>query len=80
MGDSLNVFIETPGGEGGYDNSGTTVGLPVGEWGTVTVPLSDLGDDVGTLAQPGIRNVGFTATGDQPDILIDDIVIRPASN
>lgn len=79
-GDSLTVFVETGGGDGGYstDNS-TTVALPSGSWGTVEVPLSTLGEDPNALQNTGIRNFGFTAVGEEPDILIDDIKIKAPS-
>jgi hypothetical protein len=79
-GDSLTVFVETGGGAGGYstDNS-KTVALPSGSWGTVEVPLSMLGENPNALQNTGIRNFGFTAVGEEPDILIDDIKIKAPS-
>jgi hypothetical protein len=79
-GDSLTVFVETANGDGGYstDNS-KTVALPSGSWGTVEVPLSMLGENPNALQNTGIRNFGFTAVGESPDILIDDIKIKAPS-
>lgn len=78
-GDSLQVFLETPDGEGGFGDA-VTVGLPNGEWGKVEVPISDLGDSPGALDDSGLSNVGFTAAGDNPDFAIDDIKIMSPSN
>jgi hypothetical protein len=72
-GDSLDVFVET-GGAGGFGGS-VRVGLPVDTWGTVEVPIGDLGADPSALRNPGISNVGFTAAGTEPDILLDDVKI-----
>jgi hypothetical protein len=78
-GDSLQVFLETPNGEGGFGDA-VTVALPDGEWGQVEIPISDLGDSPGALDDPGLSNVGFTAAGDNPDFAIDDIKIMAPSN
>jgi len=79
-GDSLQVFLEA-NGEGGFGTgSAVTVGLPEGEWGRVQVPISELGDSPGALADPGVSNVGFTAAGNEPDFAIDDIKIMAPSN
>ena len=80
-GDSLNVFVETPGGDGGFDNTGDTVPLPAGTWETVEVPIDSLGEDPSFLGTQGIRNFGFTAAGDstETEILIDDIKVKAPS-
>jgi hypothetical protein len=77
-GDSLQVFVEADGA-GGFGSS-VTVPLPVDEWGQVQVPLSELGNDMGSLSDPGVTNVGFTAVGDSPDFAIDDIKIMAPNN
>ena len=81
-GDSLFVFVETADGNaGGFEfGSGYQVGLPVGTWGTVDIPLDSLGDDASALGSAGITNVGFEARGEDPDFIIDDIIIRRSGN
>jgi hypothetical protein len=85
-GDSLEVFVETTDNDGDGNNDGgyntgnsMTVPLPVNQWGTVEVRLDSLGNNPAALQDPGIRNVGFTTRGDEPDILIDDIKIKAPS-
>ncbi|MFB6273947.1 MAG: hypothetical protein ABEL51_13735 [Salinibacter sp.] len=86
QGDSLEMFVETIDdngdgtNDGGYNTGNSeTVALPVGQWGTVEVRLDSLGNDPAALKSPGIRNVGFTMRGNNPDILIDDIKIKEPS-
>lgn len=73
--DSLEVFVETDGGAGGFGGgSSVTVALPEGgSWEQVSIPLTELGDDVSALRSAGITNVGFTAVGGEPDFLIDGV-------
>jgi len=82
-GDELYVFLETKDGNaGGFEyGNGTTVTLPTSGWQTVEIPVSDLGNSVGALQDPGLQNIGFESTqGDQPTFLIDDIRLQESGN
>lgn len=82
-GDELYIFLETRNGNaGGYEyGAGTTVTLPTGGWQTIEVPVSNLGDDVAALQDPGLQNIGFESTqGNTSTFLIDDVRLREPSN
>jgi hypothetical protein len=75
-GDELYVFVESAQFGGGFEfGSGQQVALPVGSWGTVEIPLSELGNDPSVLLSEGISNVGFETRGSDIDVLLDDVKI-----
>ena len=82
-GDEMYIFLETKeGNTGGFAyGNGVTRTLPTGGWQTVEVPVSELGDTVGALRDPGLQNIGFESTqGDGPTFLIDDIRLKAPAN
>jgi hypothetical protein len=71
--DEVEVFLETPGGAGGFGDPVSRV-VPEGSWQKFEIPVSDLGSDPSALQNPGINNIGFNADG---TFLLDDVKIIP---
>ncbi len=71
--DEVEVFLETPGGAGGFGDPVSRV-APEGSWQKFEIPVSDLGSDPSALQNPGINNIGFNADG---TFLLDDVKIIP---
>lgn len=78
----LRVFLETAAGDDdgfGFDN-GPVLSFEASEgWQDVEVPLSDLGEDPGAIAN-GLTNVGFQVEGGGSGFLLDDIRIDATGN
>lgn len=78
----LRVFLETAAGDNdgfGFDNGPILSFEASSGWQDVEVPLSDLGENPGAVAN-GLTNVGFQNEGGGAGLLLDDIRIDATGN